>query len=118
MKHLQRHPFAHLFALFFLACSLALTQGCATRPQSPTDFVKTAEAQVGGIYRSIGDLKAQHQITAEEGRKYFARNEVLEKQVDAAKLALGTGNDVTAQTLITATLAALTELSAELNGRK
>lgn len=117
MKALQRNPLASFFLVFLMALAMAL-QGCATKPVSPMDYVKTAEAQVGGIYRSIGDLKAQRQITAEEGRKYFARNEVLEKQVDAAKMAIGTGNEVTAQTLIATTLAALTKLSAELNGRK
>lgn len=115
---IQRQPWAHFFALACCAFALAIVVGCATRPQNATDYVKTAEAQVGGIYRSIGDLAAQKLITEDQGKTYFKRNQVFEAQVNDARKAIGRGDSVSAQQIAAAALAGLTELSAELNQRK
>lgn len=116
MKFNLRNPI-HAFLLFAMACMLLLAQGCATKAVSAEDYVKTAEAQVGGLYRTIGDLKAQNAITSAQGRSYFTKVEALETQVDNAKLMVGSGNAAGGQALAQTVLSGLTLLSAELKAK-
>lgn len=103
-----------LFLLFVVMAFSLVLQGCATKPVTPEDYVQSTKAQVGAAYKTIGDLKAQGSITAEEGRGYFSKIEVVEKQVATAELLLKQGKPVDAQSTAQLALNVLLLIQAEL----
>ena len=101
--------------LFLAAFMLAMLAACATvtPPQSPEDYVRSAQAQVGAIYQTIGDLKASGEITQAQAKNAIAQADLLEQQVDTAASMLA-GNPTGAQALSKSAVAGLLAIKATL----
>lgn len=109
-----------LVAAFLVATLMAMLTACAgmQKPVSAEDYVQSAKSQVAGAYRTIGDLKAQGAINADEGALYFKRVENVEKGVrEAESIQKGGGDVSTVKGKLDVTLALLATLRAELAKR-
>jgi hypothetical protein len=106
----------HLLRSLFLMLALGLAVGCAgmQKPVSPEDYVQSARAQLGAVYQTIGDLKAQGTITQAQTKTAIANTERAEVQLDQATLLLKGGNSLNAQQLAGTALAVLLEVQASL----
>lgn len=104
--------------LFVLTAVLALCLGvlsaCATKPVSPEDYLRSAQAQVGAVYQTIGDLKAQAQITQAEAKSAIAKTEKIELDLERAEVLMRGGDASTAQGKAQLALAALLLIKAEI----
>ena len=100
---------------------LLLLSGCVAlglqQPQTTEDKFQYAKATASAAYRTIGDLKSQGRITANDGIQYFNRVENLEKQLSEVE-SLVKLKDATADRKVDAILKTLLAIEAELKGRK
>jgi hypothetical protein len=107
---------AHFVRLSFAVLWLSLVVGCAgmQKPVSTEDYVQSARAQVGAVYQTIGDLKAQGSITQAQSKTAIAKTEKAEAQLDLAAAALTAGNQTSAQQIAGTALAVLLEIQSSL----
>jgi hypothetical protein len=110
MKSQLYHRFALLLVWFTFLVACAVT----TKPQSAEDYVQTARAQLGAVYQTIGDLKAQGAITQAVSQTAIVKAEAAEAQLELASTALGKGDTTSAQQIAGAALAVLVDIQAAL----
>lgn len=113
MKLDVRNPMRSLL-LFVTTLCLGVLAACATQLVSPEDYLRSAQAQVGAVYQTIGDLKAQAQITQAEAKSAIAKTEKIELDLDKADVLMRGGDTSTAQTKAKLALAALLLIKSEL----
>jgi hypothetical protein len=100
---------SHVLAL----CIVALA-ACTTLLVSPEDYLRSAQAEVGAVYQTIGDLKAQAQITQAQAKSAIAKTEKIELDLEAADVLMRGGDLSTAQNKAKLALAALLLIKSEL----
>lgn len=112
MKLNLRNPL-HFVMAILMAFALS---GCAgmQKPVSNEDYVQSARAQVGAVYQTIGDLKAQAMITQAQAQAAIKNTEPLEKDVDIADSLLAQGKPADAQAKAKLALAGLLAIKAQL----
>lgn len=104
-----------LLLMVAMVFGLALASGCATtKPVSAEDYLQSAYAQVGGVYQTIGDLKAQKSITQAQAKSAIAQVEEVEVQIDTAQALMKGGDIASAQGALKLALAALVQIQARL----
>jgi len=115
--HMKR-PFNFRTVLAFLA--MAVLAACAQlglqKPQSAEDSLQYARSIASGVYKTIGDLKAQNQITTEQGNAYFRQAETFENTLNTAAPLLA-NRPADAQAMVNTALAGLLALRDELAKR-
>lgn len=99
-----------------VALMAAVLVGCATQqpPVSGEDYVQSARAQVGAVYQTIGDLKAQGVMNQAQTLSAIAKAEALEKQANDAAALVRAGDTVAGQAKARAAISALLLLKSEL----
>ena len=107
---------AQFVRLSFAVLWLSLVVGCAgmQKPVSTEDYVQSARAQVGAVYQTIGDLKAQGSITQAQTQAAIVKTERAEVQINQAAAMLTAGNQTGAQQIAGTALAVLLEIQATL----
>lgn len=103
----------HLLLLVTMAFALSAC-GTMQKPVSTEDYVQSARAQVGAVYQTIGDLKAQGSINQAQTVSAIAKTEKVEAQVDNADKLMKGGDVTSAQGVAKLALAALLEIQATL----
>lgn len=111
-QHL-RHPLSTML-LCVLAVCVSVLAACATKLVSPEDYLRSAQAQVGAVYQTIGDLKAQGQITQVQAKSAIAKTEKVELDLELADGLMRGGDLSTAQAKAKLALAALLLIKSEL----
>lgn len=113
---MHRHPFAAAALLYVLFIMVA---GCASIPAADTFNKKAAAAtvSVNAASETVLTLLQARKITPDEADAFTDRAEELQQAIDFARSIQST-NPTAAEDRLAAAIAALSLLTAELEGRK